>query len=354
MKKTKIIFIVPDLNSGGSQKFLLNLMNQLDDKKFDLYLFPKRFTGNFVEFIPRNVQILNFSNLSVLKSASTLYGILKTYKPDFTFSVLNRTNLLNIICSKLFFFNHKIIIRESNSPINQLNNNSIPKLQLFMGKIIYHFSDYVISQTDEMREDILNFYYLNPKKVLTIGNLINNKNLSRLSTELNPFDKNTFNIVAVGRLEKQKGYDLLLNSLKVLSLTIQKFHCYICGETETEYSKHIYKLTNDLNLTNNITFVGYTSNPYKYIVNANVFILTSYFEGLPNVILEARFLRVPIVVTNTLKIYYDIISKTDGFITSFDENEIAEALIKSKKLTPKPYVNSTIKEFEKLFLCLEE
>lgn len=85
-----------------------------------------------------------------------------------------------------------------------------------------------------------------------------------------------------------------------------------------------------------------------------MFILTSYFEGLPNVILEARFLRVPIVVTNTLKIYYDIISETDGIITGFDTNEIAEAIIRSKKLQPEAYVNNTIKEFENLFLCLEE
>lgn len=354
MKKIKILFITPDLNSGGSQKFLLNLISQLDENTFELFLFPKRFNGNFIEFIPKNVQILNKSNLSVLQSVSSLYRVLKSLKPDFTFSILNRTNLLNIICSKISFLNHKIIIRESNSPIHQLKNNTIPKLQLFLGKILYHFTDFVISQTEEMREDILNFYYLKPKKVITIGNLIDNKNLSRMSTESNPFSKNTFNIVAVGRLEKQKGYDLLLKSLKVLSLSIPDFQCYICGEIDTEYSKYIFKLTDDLDLTNKITFIGYTSNPYKYIVNADVFILTSYFEGLPNVILEARFLRVPIVVTNTLKIYYDIISETDGIITGFDTNEIAEAIIRSKKLQPKAYVNNTIKEFQNLFLCLEE
>lgn len=351
MKKIKILFITPDLNSGGSQKFLLNLISQLDENTFDLFLFSKKYSGSFIEFIPKNIHVLNKSNLGISKAIFVLKANMKYVNPDFTFSILNRTNLLNIICSKFFFFKHKVIIRESNSPNDQLKNHSIPKLQLFLGKILYHFADLIISQTDEMKIDVLKFYHLNPKKVLAIGNLISKKKILKLSAESSPFDKGTFNIVAVGRLERQKGYDLLLKSLKVLSLTIPKFHCYICGESETEYSNYIFKLTNDLNLIDKVTFVGYTSNPYKYISNADVFILTSYFEGLPNVILEARFLRVPIVVTNTLSIYRDLISETDGFITNFDENEIVDAIIKSKDLQPKVYDNNTIKNFENIFLC---
>ena len=85
------------------------------------------------------------------------------------------------------------------------------------------------------------------------------------------------------------------------------------------------------------------------MANADVFLLTSQFEGLPNVILEARFLKVPIVVTNTLTIYRDLIAKTDGIITNFDKYEIADAIIKSKGLHPKDYDNNLIKSFENLF-----
>lgn len=349
MKKIKILFIAPDLNSGGSQKFLINLISQLDENTFDLFLFSKKYTGAFIEFIPKNIHVLNKSNLGILKSIFTLKKIIKYVKPDFTFSILNRTNLLNILCSKFFFFKHKVIIRESNSPIYQFKNHSIPKLQILLGKIFYHFADLIISQTDEMKIDVLKFYHLNPKKVLVIGNLISKKQILNLSAESSPFNNETFNIVAVGRLESQKGYDLLLWSLKELSLSIPNFHCYVCGETKTEYSKHIFNLTKDLNLNDKVTFVGFTNNPYKYIANANVFLLTSYFEGLPNVILEARFLRVPIVVTNTLTIYRDLISETDGIITNFDKNEIADAIIKSKDLQPKVYDNNLIKSFENLF-----
>ena len=96
MKKIKILFITPDLNSGGSQKFLINLISQLDENTFELFLFSKKYTGAFIEYIPQDVHVLNKSNLGILKSVFTLKENIKNVNPDFTFSILNRTNLLNI------------------------------------------------------------------------------------------------------------------------------------------------------------------------------------------------------------------------------------------------------------------
>ena len=332
----KILFILPDLNSGGSQKFVLNLINDLlKTNNYKILLFVSSFKGGFNKNIPKNVDVLNQFDLSTKFSVFSLIYYLIKYKPEVTFSVLNRTNIINIVCSKISLIGNRIIIRESNSPSKQLKNNTIDKLTIFLCKILYRFSSFIISQTDEMRDDIINFYKVSQSKVITLHNPLNQRNIDILKNEkVDIFNKEDFIIVSVGRVESQKGYDLTLKSLVHVKKSFKNFKLYVIGETNTKNYEAVKNDVIKLDLAENVIFLGFQSNPYKFIYNSNLFLLTSYFEGLPNVILEARYLKIPIVVTNTLKFYKKIISKNDGYLTTFDSREIAKRIIESKKLTP--------------------
>lgn len=351
MKTKRILFIIPDLNSGGSQKFIINLLNLLSNKNnFDLYLFACSFNGEFINEIPSNVTILNKKNIKTRNAFFLLLKTIKKLKPEITFSVLHRTNILNIAASVLSNSVEKIIVRESNSPIILLENKTISYFTLFLCKIFYKFSDIIISQTDEMKEDILTFYGTPKNKIITIHNPVNTTRIDKIKYEKVSFNSNIINLVSVGRLEYQKGYDLSLRALKILVASNKNFLLHVIGETKTNYFSEILTLTKELGIENNVKFYGYNANPYKFIQNADVFVLTSYWEGLPNVLLEAKYIGTPVVVTNVLSFYENFLEKNDGYLTDKDPKNISNAILKALNLKNKPKNLKHFNENYELFL----
>jgi glycosyltransferase involved in cell wall biosynthesis len=108
-----------------------------------------------------------------------------------------------------------------------------------------------------------------------------------------PFPSNLFNLLYVGKLRPEKGVDLLL---KALSLLPSRYHLWIVGDGPELPS--LQNLTARLSLRERVHFLGPTSNPYPYYRGADLLVLPSRYEGLPNVVLEANGSGLPVVAFN--------------------------------------------------------
>ena len=108
----------------------------------------------------------------------------------------------------------------------------------------------------------------------------------------NFFDNEHINLITVGRLEPQKNYDLLIDTVE----RVPKIKLFILGRgiLENDLKKKIF----EKNLNDRIIFLGYDANPYKYLKKADLFIFGSNHEGFPNVLLEAMCCGLPILTTN--------------------------------------------------------
>lgn len=350
--KTLLIFIQNGL--GGAEKVSIEIANMLIEDgwsiKFIICNFFKRNqTNKLIDYMTDKYKWELFSPQTQLSIFYGMFKILRNESPNVVFCSAMHINQRLLLLSP-FFPKVKFIMRNE----NYLSTSSPLKRKAL--KYTYKFADKIISQTEEMENELIGIK-LNPDKIITLKNPINEKNIIDKSNKPSPYPISKDKIfVAVGRISQQKGFDVLIKAFKIVYSHISNCKLYIVGNTELDGGK-IYNelkiLTKSLNLEDKVIFTGFQENPYNYIKNADVFVLSSRNEGLPNVLIEAQFLRKSCVATTCIPIISRIIKDGfNGFLArSEDPKSLAEAMInalelKNINMTYKP---ASVRDFQLLF-----
>ena len=157
-------------------------------------------------------------------------------------------------------------------------------------KKIYNHSN-ILCVSNGVKEDLLQNLKIKPNKIKTIYNPFNFQEIQNLANEKIDFKFNY--IINAAALNKVKRQDLLIKSFSKLNTDL---HLVLLGKGNQE--KNLKNLVKKLNIENKVHFLGWQSNPYKYIKNAKLFVLSSDVEGFGNVIVESLALNTPVVSTN--------------------------------------------------------
>lgn len=157
------------------------------------------------------------------------------------------------------------------------------------------------------------------KKTVVIYNFYNVDKIRKMSEGERIFNINDFNILSVGRLVEQKGYERAIDVFYRLKQEGYKFKWYIIGDGILK--KGIQKKINELELNKNICLLGIKDNPYPYIRQCNLFFLPSLYEGFPTVTIEAKVLEKPVLSTEVSGIKEQIINGETGIIV--DNNQLS-------------------------------
>ncbi len=178
-----------------------------------------------------------------------------------------------------FFSKTKFIARETNVVSKHVTRKEI----LFFYRFYNNFHQ-IIAQSDDMKNDLIDNFKINRLKVKKINNPVDFDLINRLKEENNIENYNTSykNIIAIGNLSPRKGFDLLLNVMS--ELKTENIKLTILGDGV--FKEELLQQKKQLGL-NNVTFLGKMSNPFVYLKEADLFILSSRYEGFPNVLLEA-------------------------------------------------------------------
>ena len=283
----KILFLAPNFDRGGSQKFFLKYINLLkkyvDKPNLVILRFKKNQSYNidklkFEEFNSR-------SSLSIFK----LSRYIKNNNIHIIFSNQFQTNILALIIKIFFFKNLKIIIRETNSPsqVIKYEKNIIKKAIHYLFRKLYVHADKIISPSNELKKELVKIYKLPQKKIDVIYNTFDRNKVIKLSTikinnnHHNLYKKKTF--IFHGRLEFQKGLDILIKSFNIYNNL--EYNLIILGEGSQLNS--LKKLVKSLSLSKQVFFLGFKKNPYNYIKRADYYIFPSRYEGMSNSLLDA-------------------------------------------------------------------
>ena len=155
------------------------------------------------------------------------------------------------------------------------------------------------------------------------------------------YDSGKINLLVAGRLNKVKGFDLLLDVLNKLDAN---YHLTILGQGSEE--KTLKEIAVKLNIVEKLSFLGFQSNPYKYMKQADIFILSSRYEGFPNVLLEANICGTPVIAFNCPGGTAEIIKNgVNGYLVPYGNIEEMTNMIKSFDI--KAFDENAIKEFIK-------
>lgn len=390
MKKKKLLFIMESLKIGGAEKSLVTIFSLLDYNKYDVDLFLFEQKGEFMQFLPKEVNLLpastNYKIFIKNRKISPLKFLLKLNLKCFYHSSIW---LLKVLISK--FKKEKLYIGWEHikyffDKLEQNYDTSISFLErktIYYGvdkvrsknKIAFIHNDYSIYPYDKLKDDYYFKYYNNiatvsehckevliekfPKykdKFLVIKNMVSKIMINKLSLE--PItnymiDKKYINIVSVGRLVNQKGFDKAIEICKKLLDNNLKIHWYIIGEGEER--NNLEDLIKKYNLENNFFLIGADVNPYKWMNIADIYVQPSRFEGYGITVAEAKCLNKPIVASDIPE-FRELLDNDKGLLASNIEEftKLIEKLVNDNKLKNK-MINilsneeNSLKELEKLY-----
>lgn len=188
-------------------------------------------------------------------------------------------------------------------------------------------ADRIITISDSCVKSLKTYFPEFANNIYMIPNLSSPKIIAFQANEFYPdeFKLDKVNILSVGRLSEQKGFDLAIDSAKIIKEHGIDFVWIILGEGELRES--LQNQIDENGLADYVMLLGTRSNPYPYMKNCNVFIQPSRYEGKSIVLDEVKILERPIVVTDYETVNDSITNGINGIIASFDAKELANAII---------------------------
>lgn len=373
----KILFVINNLKCGGAEKALISLLETIDYSKLDVDLLLFKQEGIFMSKIPSQVNLLmepenyKYFDMSVKKAVK---GLIKKGKFNIALArilslyVFKTEKSRVVVEQKVWKYLSMAFTKldtEYDVAIGYLEKNPIyfcvdkvkakKKIgwihndyeKLGMDKKIdnKYFSklDYVFTVSEECLKVLKMVFPQYDRKFRLMHNIVSEKTIKKLALEeISDIDFNNknINIISVGRLNYQKGFELAIEACSILKEKGYNIKWNIVGEGEER--SNLENLINKFELEENFNLLGIRENPYPYIKKSDIYVQPSRFEGKSIAIDEAKILNKPIVVTNFSTAKDQIINNKNGIITEMNSKSLAneiERIICDEKLKKKIILN---------------
>lgn len=295
-KVRRIALFLPSLAGGGAERVFLTLAEGFLDRGIPVDLVAAGLFGKLLKEIDPRVRVINLGKSRVLFSLPGLARYLKTEQPPVLLSALTHANLIAVWARTLAHSNTRLILTEHLSL--QVQANLKHRLLYPLAKWFYPKAEALVAVSDGVADDLQRL--LPPKTdIKVIYNPVNREKISARSKETpdHPWlvKKEEPVLLAVGRLHPNKDYPTLLQALAQINA---RFPCRLIILGEGKERRKLEDLVRHLGLENIVSIPGFVENPYPYMRNADVFVMSSVFEGLPTVLIEALTCGVNVVSTD--------------------------------------------------------
>jgi glycosyltransferase involved in cell wall biosynthesis len=293
--KTLIIFN-PSIEDGGVEKNLFLISNYLADKIKNVILISTSFKKKNLFSKKIHFSYVYFKFLENYKRLPKyflcifllIFNIIKHNRKVVIFSF--QANIYAIIIAKLF--NIQVISRSNSAPAGW--NKNFFKQKIF--NFFFRRTELIIVNSYEFKKQMDKIYSIKSKVILNPFDFTYIKKKSVEKINYNFYKKSHLKLINVGRLVGQKDQLTILKAVHYALKKNKKVQLLIIGKGEKKRELEEYIKKN--NLSKNIKLIGYKKNPFKYIRAADIFVLSSKFEGLPNVLIESIFLKRGIISSN--------------------------------------------------------
>jgi len=299
--RLKVAFVLPSLHGGGAERAAVTLLKGLPPDAYDLTLYLFSREGAYLDDVPRHVQIVigrqgRIGRLLGLRrfladhpadvvvsflSHFTVYAAARTSGTGAKYVISQQTPLSGFLADADYQWRR---------PVRRM-------VFVTATRAIYPRADLIAATSEGVARDLVDHYAVRPEQIAVVHNPVDVAEVERRTAE--PLE-NTFStdglptIVTAGRLADAKNWPLFVASLKTLATRVP-FRAWVLGEGELEAD--LRRALADAGLDERVRLLGFQANPWKFMARADVFVLTSRYEGFGNVLIEAMACGLPVVAT---------------------------------------------------------
>ena len=297
-----LIFLIPSLSGGGAEKVACNLLPHIS-KHFDVTL--ALLENRRIYTVPEKVRIKAFSGPLKTQSAHilripyhiySLAWMVRKYKVRIVMSFMEQANILNLLTA--FITHHKTLISQRIEPRRQYANKGVlGRLILKASLLLYPKADQVEVVSKGIHNTLISDYGLDHRKLNVIPNPVNIDNLFHQSKAPLPPNIPVKFLLHVGRMNlAHKGHDVLLEAFLLLRRKFTDLSLVFVGDGPDR--NRIINLIEKFDLKDATILTGWQDNVACFMAHAQVFVLSSRYEGWPNVLVEAMACGCPVVATD--------------------------------------------------------
>ena len=292
-KRPSFLILTGDFEKGGAERRMVTLIKHLCREGFNMHIgaFSKQKSTIKNKLPYTSLTYLGSRGIIPLIAILRILKLISSTQPEIIFCNLRRVNIIAVLV-KILSFSNKIVFL-----LGVSNNPNYHPNSLFT-RLLYKYANRLIANSHGTKNYLCNEWGLDEKSIHVIHNGVNSNEVTSLAKDDTLFEwykESLPIIITVGRLYPQKNHACLIKAFSIVSKEIES-RLIIIGEGPLQQS--LEKLARSVGVAENTWFAEYQINPYKFLSRSSLFILSSEWEGFPNVLLEAMVCGVPVISTD--------------------------------------------------------
>lgn len=299
---TRLSFLLPNLAGGGAEKVSVNLANAFVERGYAVDMVLLTASGPFLSDLHPAVRVIDLRAGRVRSALAPLIRYMRDVRPATILACMWPLTVLAIVARRLCGVQMRLLVAEHNTwSISQRDHRTwIRPFIRWSMRLCFPYTDGVIAVSNGAAADLVQFAGLNASVVKSIYNPVVDPRCN-VSDGLDQNEADLlwtnakYRILSVGTLKMQKNQALLLRAMALLTHRVDA-HLVILGDGQLKAS--LEQQARELNIADRVTLAGFRAQTTPYFQSANLFVLSSDWEGLPTVLIEALAAGTPVVSTD--------------------------------------------------------
>jgi glycosyltransferase involved in cell wall biosynthesis len=332
----RIAFFLLDLSGGGIERVNLNLANELAARGYPVDLVLVRRRGEFVHRVGDRVNTVVLDRTRAYECVWPLRQYLRSARPGVLISCFPTLNLVAILAN-LLSGNVTRVLPVEHMPVSvdrRENPSRLPRFAYALYPFFYRMVPVVGVNCEESAQDFKQQFPSLASRVRVLYNPVVSCDIEKLGKAVpaqGPLAQVPLKrpvLVGAGRLTRQKNFPLLL---KAFALVREKLECdLVIVGGRGEDRERLLEIAQELNISEHIQWTGFVDNPYAYFSRASVFVLSSIYETLPTVLVEALACGSPVVATDCFGVREILLEgKLGEIVPDFEPIHLAQAILRT-------------------------
>lgn len=293
VQRARVLLLIPHLGGGGAEQVTRLLARGLSSEKYEVHLALVTEPDVPSSDLPPWVTVEALGARRVRLAVFRLLRLVQRYKPAVVLSGMAHLNFLVLLLRPFFPKGTRVLVRQNGTVSSALASGALPVYTRLLYRLLYRHADRVICQSNAMAGDLARETSTELERIAVLPNPVDIERIRKAGAGPVQWSGRGPHLLAMGRLSREKGFDLLLRAFAEVRRQFRSADLVIAGAGPEE--ENLKAECRSLGLERAVYFVGYVDDPYAFFPGATLFVLSSRHEGMPNAMLEAVAAGLPVV-----------------------------------------------------------